>query len=74
MAADIDRQRKFPRNVEQPVGQPVRDLAEQEVELGKSGRGTVAVRADHAAVENIHLIGHCRQYGAHSGQGQCGPA
>ena len=58
MATDIHRQRKFPRDIQQPVRQPVRSFSEQEVAGGKSRGRAVAVRADSSPVEDIHGIGH----------------
>jgi hypothetical protein len=52
MRAEIERQREGAAHVVEPVGQPLRRLAPQEIVRGEHARGTRAVAAHGTAVED----------------------
>ena len=62
VAAEIERQWKAACHVEQPVGQSVGDLVEQECVSGEKGSRTVALAAHLSAIEDDDL-GHGGHYG-----------
>ncbi len=61
--AEIECQRKPPRHVAQPVGEPVRDLAEQEVVLGQNGRPAIAMRPHQPSIEDAHAFRQGHAFG-----------